>query len=223
MADYTLELNNVSKGYVQGNKKLEVLQGLNLHIKKGEMVALVGQSGSGKSTLLQIAGLLDAPDSGDVIYLGKNLSSAGDKERTLVRRNKIGFVFQFHHLLPDFSALENIMFPNIIGGKGREFARKRALELLDGFGLKDRANHRPAELSGGEQQRVAILRAITHNPEMLLADEPTGNLDPQTSDIVFDALVNAVRNYGLSALIATHNMELASRMDRVITLKHSVS
>ncbi|MEL6809302.1 MAG: ABC transporter ATP-binding protein, partial [Pseudomonadota bacterium] len=184
----------------------------------GEVVALVAPSGAGKSTLLHIAGLLDTPDTGTVELAGQNLTGQSDRRRTLARRADVGFIYQFHHLLPEFSALENIVLPQLSNGTPKRAASERALMLLDKVGVGPRAHHRPAELSGGEQQRVAFCRALANAPRLLLADEPTGNLDPATSDQVFDALVGLVRDTGLSALIATHNLELAARMDRTLRL-----
>ncbi len=217
MADkILLELNDVSKSYNSGGHKLEILKGYNLQVREGEIIALVAPSGSGKTTLLQIIGLLDKPDSGEIILCGKNMASANDKLRTSARRRNLGFVYQFHNLLPDFSALENIMMPLLIKGIAKREAKDRAMQLLELLKLSERAEHRPATLSGGEQQRVAILRAIVHAPRLLLADEPTGNLDPTNAGMVFDILLNLARQTGLSTIIATHNPELAKRMDRVI-------
>ena len=196
-----------------------MLLGANLLLKKGEVVALTAPSGAGKSTLLHIAGLLDQADTGDVLVAGQNLAGVSDRRRTIIRRRDIGFIYQFHHLLPEFSAAENIMLPQMADGQRKSAAKTRALHLLEAVGLLNRAQHRPAELSGGEQQRVAFCRALANNPKLLLADEPTGNLDQATSEQVFDALLSIVRQTGLSALIATHNPALASRMDRTITLE----
>lgn len=213
-----LELRDVDRHYLQGEKALEILKGLNFALNSGEMVALVAPSGAGKSTLLHTAGLLERPDGGDVLLAGKSCGQLPDDQRTAIRRNDIGFVYQFHHLLPEFSALENIMMPQLVRGLSRSEASKRAAQLLDYLQIGHRAAHRPAELSGGEQQRVAIARAVANGPRVLLADEPTGNLDPKTADRVFDALEALVRQSGLAALIATHNHELAGRMDRRVTL-----
>jgi lipoprotein-releasing system ATP-binding protein len=213
-----IELKSVERHYVQGPRKLTILAGADFALVPGEMVALVAPSGAGKSTLLHTAGLLERPDVGDVILAGRACGRLSDDERTAIRRNDIGFVYQFHHLLPEFSALENIMMPQIIKGLPRGEAAKRAEQLLDYMQIGKRAQHRPAELSGGEQQRVAIARAVANAPLVLLADEPTGNLDPHTASYVFDALAALVKQSGLAALIATHNHELAQRMDRRVTL-----
>lgn len=214
-----LVLDRVSKTYGKGGPApVEVLRDLSLSVGRGEVVALVAPSGAGKSTLLHIAGLLDSPDSGQVVLNGRDMSGQGDRARTEARRQELGFVYQFHHLLPEFSAAENIILPQLANGVSGAAARTRAADLLGRVGLGHRADHRPAQLSGGEQQRVAFCRALANGPALLLADEPTGNLDPATSDKVFDVLMALVRDTGLSALIATHNMELAGRMDRVIRL-----
>src|SRR5262245_26902587 len=213
-----LRLVGLKKTYRQGDRALHILDGASAELYEGEAVALVAPSGSGKTTLLQVAGLLDRPDSGGVILAGRDCGTLGDRERTKVRRTDIGFVYQFHHLLPEFDALENVMLPQLIAGLARREAKERSTELLTAFGLKDRLIHRPAELSGGEQQRVAIARAVANAPLVLLADEPTGNLDPETAMYVFEALEALVRQSGLSALIATHNHDLAARMDRRVTL-----
>ncbi|MBR5154286.1 MAG: ABC transporter ATP-binding protein [Alphaproteobacteria bacterium] len=220
MNNMVLELKNVVKNYHQGKQNLEVLSGVNLEIKEKEVVALVGQSGAGKSTLLQIAGLLDKPTSGQVIINGVNVSKSGDDTRTRLRSNYIGFVYQYHNLLGDFSAIENVMLPMLIAGKDKSEAKDRAVMLLEKLHLAHRLNHRPAELSGGEQQRVAIARALSNSPKLLLADEPTGNLDPNTAEEVFLMLIDVIKETGLSALIATHNMELASRMNKQLRLKN---
>ena len=217
-----LELKNVIKTYKQGKQNLEVLSGVNLEIKPQEVIGLVGQSGSGKSTLLQIAGLLDKPTSGKVIINGKNIEKQNDDVRTALRRDYIGFVYQYHNLLGDFNALENVMLPMLISGKNKNDAKDRAVMLLEKMHLSHRLNHRPAELSGGEQQRVAIARALANNPKLLLADEPTGNLDPNTAEEVFVALLDIIKETGLAALIATHNMELATRMNKQFRLKAGV-
>ncbi|MEK9594698.1 MAG: ABC transporter ATP-binding protein [Rhodospirillaceae bacterium] len=216
-----LALHAVSHAFTQagGNARLEVLRGIELRIAPGEMVALVGPSGAGKSTLLHIAGLLEAPDAGRVIIGGQDCSNLGDHERTLARRQKLGFVYQFHHLLPEFTALENIMLPQMIRGLGQRQARDRSSELLRMVGLSERQEHRPAKLSGGEQQRVAIARAIANVPQLLLADEPTGNLDPDTAALVFEQLRGIAKGAQLAALVATHNLDLAARMDRTLTLR----
>jgi len=214
-----LRLDTVTRRFRQGKEILEVLTGANLDIRPGEIVALVGPSGAGKSTLLHIAGLLERPDSGEVFLAGESCGRLGDDRRTQLRRLHLGFVYQYHHLLPEFSALENVVLPQMIAGVARGAARAKALRLLDSMGLAARAEHRPGQLSGGEQQRVAICRALANDPKVLLADEPTGNLDPHTSGGVFDQLLHLVRNSGVAALIATHNPELARRMDRVIRLE----
>ena len=214
-----LELKQICKSFRQGSQKLDVLTGVDLEIKSGEIVALIGPSGSGKSTLLQIAGLLETPSSGGIYLNRQNCSKLGDGLRTLLRRDFLGFVYQYHNLLPDFSAEENVMLPQLIAGRKAKAARERAAWLLERLNLGSRLKHRPAEMSGGEQQRVAIARALANAPKLLLADEPTGNLDPKTSDVVFAELLNIVKETGLSALIATHNMELASAMDRKVRLE----
>ena len=213
-----LGLAGVRRDFVQGPKRLEVLRGIDLSIREGEVVALVAPSGAGKSTLLHIAGLLDTPTAGEVSVGGRTLTGLDDAARTAARRDLIGFVYQFHHLLPEFSAEENVAIPGMAQGRSREVACARARDLLGRVGLAERVSHRPAELSGGEQQRVAICRALANAPRLLLADEPTGNLDPETSARVFDLALEVVRETGLAALIATHNPTLAGRMDRVVTL-----
>jgi lipoprotein-releasing system ATP-binding protein len=213
-----LRLENVTRLYKEGASQLEVFRDLNLALRPGEVVALVGQSGSGKSSLLHMAGLLEAPSSGEIYIDGVAASKLSDGERTAIRRDRIGFVYQAHHLLPEFDALENVVLPQMIAGKSRAAASVEAEKLLAGLGLGQRLSHRPAQLSGGEQQRVAIARALANRPRILLADEPTGNLDPRTSGGVFNALIGVTRQQGLSALIATHNFELAARMDRVLLL-----
>jgi lipoprotein-releasing system ATP-binding protein len=215
----TLELRQVVRTYQQAGRGLPVLCGVSLKIQPGEIVALVGPSGAGKSTLLHVAGLLDRPDGGAVIFEGQDCSRMNDSERTAARRGSIGFVYQFHQLLPEFSALENIVLPQMIADVSRREARERAMELLGLVGLRERADHRPARLSGGEQQRVAILRALANQPKLLLGDEPTGNLDHSTADEVTAVLLDLVRRTGLAALIATHNLELARKMDRILTLQ----
>ena len=213
-----LALQNIARGFGSGAARLEVLKGVSLSVRPGEMVALVGPSGCGKSTLLHIAGLLEKADGGDVVIDGKAANSLGDDARTAIRRSTIGFVYQYHHLLREFSAAENVMLPQMIAGVVRRTARGRADELLASVGLAKRTEHRPAELSGGEQQRVAIVRALANRPKLLLADEPTGNLDERTADEVFALLQNLVRGSGVAALIATHNVSLAQRMDRRVAL-----
>ena len=217
-AGAALELRGVRRTFKQGGTELRVLNGIDLVLQPGEVVALVGPSGAGKSTLLHVAGLLERPDGGTILIAGEDCGSLPDERRTLLRRSEIGFVYQFHHLLPEFSALENIMLPQMIAGFSRREAKERASQLLHYLGLSGRGEHRPSELSGGEQQRVAIARAVANGPAISLADEPTGNLDPKTATHVFEALDAIVRATGLAALIATHNMELASRMDRRVTL-----
>lgn len=219
MSDFVLELNGLSKTYNVGlPNEVQVLRGVDLRVKAGEVVALVAPSGAGKSTLLHMAGLLDIPDAGDVIFGGQSMQGLNDAKRTGLRRDDIGFVYQFHHLLPEFTSLENIVLPQLAAGIGRKAAYERALDLLDRVGVAKRAVHRPAALSGGEAQRVAFCRALANRPRLLLGDEPTGNLDPATSDQVFDALIELVRSTGLAAVIATHNLELAARMDRIVRL-----
>jgi lipoprotein-releasing system ATP-binding protein len=219
---FPLSLRDIKRTFVQGDRRLEVLQGVSLDLRPGEIVALVGQSGSGKSTLLHIAGLLERPDGGDVVVDGKSAGAAGDRERTGLRRRVLGFVYQYHHLLPEFSAIENVMLPQMLNGRSRAQARSHAAELLAMVQLKDRSDHRPGRLSGGEQQRVAIARAVANAPRVLLADEPTGNLDASTADAVFRQLLSLVRDTGMAALVATHNPDLAARMDRTVTLKDGV-
>jgi len=213
-----LRLENVTRRYREGEGQLEVFSGLNLSLKPGEIVALVGQSGSGKSSLLHMAGLLEAPTAGEIFIEGVAASKLPDSERTRIRRTTIGFVYQAHHLLPEFNALENIVLPQMIAGKRRAEAAVEAERLLTSLGLGARLTHRPSQLSGGEQQRVAIARALANRPRILLADEPTGNLDPRTAGGVFDSLIAITREQGLAALIATHNFELAARMDRALLL-----
>ncbi len=214
-----LRLEGIVRSFRQGRKTVEVLRGADLSVAPGETVALVAPSGAGKSTLLHIAGLLDTPTSGSVAIADRMLSGLDDGARTAARRRLLGFVYQFHHLLPEFTAEENVAIPVMAAGQDREASLSRAAELLDRVGLEERRRHRPAELSGGEQQRVAICRALANHPRVLLADEPTGNLDPETADRVFDMLIEVVRETGLAALIATHNSALAARMDRVVHLE----
>ena len=220
MSSHTLRLKGIVHTFKQGHTKLEVLKSANLDLKAGEIVALVGPSGAGKSTLLQIAGLLDKPGDGSIEICGKFCNDLNDDERTEMRRNNIGFVYQYHHLLPEFSAEENIAMPQIITGRASKEAKVRAREMLEWMGLADRAKHRPGQLSGGEQQRVAIGRALANVPKLLLADEPTGNLDPGTADEVFTILMKLVRGAGLAALIATHNSTLANKLDRIVRLEN---
>lgn len=211
MSEPVLVLEAVSRSFRQGRDALRVLDGAGLVLNAGEIIALVGPSGAGKSTLLQIAGLLEYPDEGEVRISGENCGKLSDDRRTAIRRRQLGFVYQYHHLLPEFSALENIVLPQMIAGVNRRKAAERGRELLDRMGLLPRAEHRPGQLSGGEQQRVAIARALANGPSLLLADEPTGNLDPHTAEIVFDELLRLVKGAGLAAVIATHNPELARR------------
>jgi|TARA_B110000908_G_scaffold76259_1_gene91799 lipoprotein-releasing system ATP-binding protein len=219
MSDLVLELRRVSKTYNAGlANEVQVLRGVDLAVKAGEVVALVAPSGAGKSTLLHMAGLLDTPDAGDVVFAGQNMNGLNDTKRTGLRRDDVGFVYQFHHLLPEFSAVENVVLPQLAAGIGRKEAHERAMDLLDRVGVAGRAEHRPAALSGGEAQRVAFCRALANGPRLLLGDEPTGNLDPSTSDQVFGTLMDLVRSTGLAAVIATHNLDLAARMDRVVRL-----
>ena len=223
MSDPTLQLAGLTKSYNHGKpNQVDVLQGVSLDVKAGEIVALVAPSGAGKSTLLHIAGLLDTPDTGTVKIAGEDMTALGDRRRTAVRRATVGFIYQFHHLLPEFTALENIVLPQLANGADRKTAEARARDLLDRVGIGGRATHRPAALSGGEQQRVAFCRALANEPTLLLADEPTGNLDPETSERVFDTLMSLVRDTGLAAVIATHNLELAARMDRQVRLTGGV-
>jgi lipoprotein-releasing system ATP-binding protein len=217
-----LHLIDIQRTYHQAGEPLPVLRGASLTLEPGEIVALVGPSGAGKSTLLHVAGLLEKPDGGQVWLEGRDCGRMGDGERTAMRRNAIGFVYQFHHLLPEFTAVENVMLPQMIAGLSKAESRARAMELLAMVGLSKRASHRPAKLSGGEQQRVAIVRALANAPRVLIGDEPTGNLDQHTADDVMNALVAIVRNVGLGALIATHNLDLARRMDRIVTLEDGV-
>ncbi|ASY62408.1 Lipoprotein releasing system ATP-binding protein LolD [Sinorhizobium sojae CCBAU 05684] len=218
-ARVALQLSAVERHYGEGDTFLPILKGVDLTLRRGETVALVAPSGTGKSTLLHVAGLLEHPDGGDVIVNGMACNGLSDDRRTAIRRNEIGFVYQFHHLLPEFSALENIMMPQLIAGLAKAEAAERASALLDYMRIGHRASHRPTELSGGEQQRVAIARAVANAPLILLADEPTGNLDPETAGYVFEALEALARQSGLASLIATHNHELASLMDRRVTIE----
>ena len=219
MSDFALDLTDIRKSYNVGKpSEVTVLRGATLQVKPGEVVAMVAPSGAGKSTLLHIAGLLDTPDTGSVRLGGRDMTGLPERTRTDARRSDIGFIYQFHHLLPEFSALENIVIPQLANGVPEAQATARAMDLLTRVGVAPRAQHRPAALSGGEQQRVAFCRAMANAPRLLLADEPTGNLDPATSDQVFGALMDLVRDTGLSALIATHNMDLAARMDRIVRL-----
>lgn len=216
-----LTLSGITKTYNPGKPtEVSVLKGVDLSVDQGEIIGLIAPSGAGKSTLLHIAGLLDSPDSGSVMISGQEMSGQSDRRRTTARRRDVGFIYQFHHLLPEFSAAENVVLPQMAEGVAKAVAMQRAQDLLSRVGLSERADHRPAELSGGEQQRVAFCRALANSPKLLLADEPTGNLDPETSDRVFNRLIELVRDTGLSAVIATHNIELAKRMDRIIRLEH---
>ncbi|MCA0922405.1 ABC transporter ATP-binding protein [Pseudooceanicola nanhaiensis] len=220
MSEPVLELTGIEKTYNTGQpNEIAVLRGVDLVLQPGEVVALVAPSGSGKSTLLHIAGLLDTADAGSVKIGGQEMTGLSDRRRTTARRQDVGFVYQFHHLLPEFTAQENVILPQLANGTAPRAAQDRARALLDSVGVAERADHRPAALSGGEQQRVAFCRALANAPRLLLADEPTGNLDPATSDRVFDALMTLVRDTGLSALIATHNLDLAARMDRQLRME----
>ena len=218
MSDPVLSIRGLERSYVTGAGKLTVLRGVDLDVQPGEIVGLIGPSGSGKSSLLHAAGLLEHPDAGRITILGRDCSDLPDRDRTRVRLGAIGFVYQFHHLLPEFSALDNVALPQMIAGKSRQEARARARVLLDELGLAARVNHQPAQMSGGEQQRVAVARALANSPRLLLADEPTGNLDPATSGAVFENLYSLARKSGVAVLVATHNLELARHMDRVFAL-----
>jgi lipoprotein-releasing system ATP-binding protein len=213
-----LRLERLERAYTQGNRRIDVLKGATASFFPGEAVALLGPSGAGKSTLLHIAGLLERPDGGQVLINGVDCVALSDREQTRMRRMEVGFVYQFHHLLPEFSALENVLLPQLILGLSRSQADTRAKELLKSLGLEERWDHRPSQLSGGEQQRVAIARAVANAPKVLLADEPTGNLDPPTAERVFDQLISLIRRSGVAAVIATHNLDLAARMDRTLRL-----
>lgn len=219
MSNPHLRLKGVHRHYGEGERMVRVLEAADLTVESGELVALVAPSGAGKSTLLHLCGLLESPQSGEIEIVGQPTSRMGDRARTQLRRSTVGYVYQFHHLLPEFTALENVVMPQIIAAQEQKAAESRAMELLDLLGVAPRASHRPAELSGGEQQRVAIARAAANHPRVILADEPTGNLDPETSDRVFEALKSLIRNEGAAALIATHNYELARRADRIVTIK----
>jgi lipoprotein-releasing system ATP-binding protein len=222
MSDVHLKLSQVHRHYGEGDTIVRVLEAADLEVRAGEMVAIVAPSGAGKSTLLHVSGLLEKPQAGEVEIVGTPTSKLNERGRTLLRRNTIGYVYQFHHLLPEFSALENVMLPQLIAGQSPKAATERAQELLDSLGIGPRALHRPAELSGGEQQRVAIARAAANHPRIILADEPTGNLDPTTSGVVFDALMNLIVNENAAALIATHNHELAKRAHRIVTIRNGL-
>ena len=220
MSDAILELRDIVRTFRQGEDRLEVLRGASLRVAAGEIVALTGPSGAGKSTFLHIAGLLERPDAGEVVVGGRACGPLSDDERTALRRRSIGFVYQFHHLLPEFTALENLVLPQMIAGAGRAAAGRRAREMLKMTGIEERARHRPAEMSGGQQQRVAIARAFANRPDVLIADEPTGNLDQETADRMFGLLLDLVRSEGVGALVATHNPDLATRMDREMTIRN---
>jgi lipoprotein-releasing system ATP-binding protein len=222
MNEPVFRVSGIVRTYRQGRGELNILRGVDLDVGEGEIVALVGPSGAGKSTLLHVAGLLERPDQGEVFIAGEACGSLNDEARTRIRREKIGFVYQYHHLLAEFSAAENIAMPQIIAGRGKNDALARSRQLLKSLGLEDRADHRPGRLSGGEQQRVAIGRALANVPKVLLADEPTGNLDPHTADDVFAVMLALVRSAGVAALIATHNPALAARMDRVVRLEDGI-
>jgi lipoprotein-releasing system ATP-binding protein len=222
MSDVHLRLSKVHRHYGEGETLVRVLEAGDLEVKGGELVAIVAPSGAGKSTLLHLSGLLERPQGGEVEVTGIATSKLNERGRTLLRRNAIGYVYQFHHLLPEFSALENVAMPQLIAGAEKAAAEKRAMSLLEILGIGPRAQHRPAELSGGEQQRVAIARAAANHPRIILADEPTANLDPATSDVVFDALANLIREEGAAALVATHNFDLARRANRIVTLRNGL-
>lgn len=222
MSEIALELQGITRHFTQAGQTLEVLRGADLQLKRGEIVALVGPSGSGKTTLLQITGLLDQPTAGTVIIGGRPVESRKEAVRTKRRLQDLGFVYQFHHLLPEFSAEENVMLPQMVAGKSKAVAREKAVALLTDLGLGQRLTHRPAQLSGGEQQRVAIARALANDPQVILADEPTGNLDPHTAEQVFALLLKIAREKGVAALVATHNYELARRMDRTVLMEDGV-
>ena len=219
MSEPQLRLTDVHRQYGEGETAIRVLEKANLSVNRGELVAIVAPSGAGKSTLLHLSGLLEKPQSGEIEITGTPTFHLNERGRTLLRRHTIGYVYQFHHLLPEFSALENVSIPQLIAGKRQADANKRSIELLELLGIGNRASHRPAELSGGEQQRVAIARAAANHPQVILADEPTGNLDPATSDLVFSALRELIRGEGAAGLIATHNHDLARRADRIVTIK----
>lgn len=219
-AEALLQTHDIQKIYTQGSESLTVLNNVEVNVKAGEMVALVGPSGSGKSTFLQVVGLLDKPTQGQILIGGDDIAQASEEKRTQMRRDYLGFVYQFHYLLPEFSALENVVIPQMVSGVKRKDAIVNAKEMLTKLGLDHRFDHRPARLSGGEQQRVAIARALANKPKLLLADEPTGNLDPETSESVFSILVDLVKQQGIGAIIATHNMQIAERMDRILEIKN---
>jgi len=219
MSEPVLSIRGLTRTYVTAAGPLPVLRGVDLDVAAGEIVGLVGPSGSGKSSLLHAAGLLEHPDGGRIVIEGRDCSDLSDKARTRVRLGAVGFVYQFHHLLPEFSALDNVALPQMIAGASRPAARRRAADLLGELGLAERLEHQPGQLSGGEQQRVAVARALANSPRLLLADEPTGNLDPATSGSVFDSLYRLARGRGVAAVVATHNLELARHMDRVLALR----
>ena len=218
--DSVLSLSGISRIYTQGDNKINVLRNVDLNINRGEIISLIGSSGSGKSSLLHIAGLLEQPDSGDITINGVKFSKMKDQDRTISRRHSIGFIYQFHHLLSDFSAIDNIIIPMMIAGQDKSYSQERATILLSKLGLEDRKDHLPSQLSGGEQQRVSIARAIANKPDLLLADEPTGNLDSKTADIVFDQFISLVRQENMSVLLATHNFKLSEKSDRVISIQN---
>lgn len=222
MSKTHLKLSKVHRHFGEGDKLVHVLEAADLAVKGGELVAIVAPSGAGKSTLLHISGLLERPQAGEVEIVGVGTTGMSERGRTMLRRNTIGYVYQFHHLLPEFTATENISMPQLIAGKSQKEADERSRRLLEMLGIGKRGHHRPAELSGGEQQRVAIARAAANHPRVVLADEPTGNLDPATSDLVFDALTQLIREEGAAALIATHNHELARRADRIVTIRNGL-
>jgi len=218
--DSVLSLSGISRIYTQGDNKINVLKNIDLNINRGEIVSLIGSSGSGKSSLLHIAGLLEQPDAGDIVINGVKFSKMNDLERTVSRRHSIGFIYQFHHLLSDFSAIDNVIIPMMIAGQDKSYAQERAMMLLSKLGLDDRKDHLPSQLSGGEQQRVSIARAIVNKPDLLLADEPTGNLDAKTADVVFDQFISLARQENMSVLLATHNNKLSEKSDRVISIQN---
>ena len=222
MSNPVVRLIDLTRSFEQGGVRIDVLRGVNLEIQPGEIVALLGPSGSGKSTMLQAVGLLEGGFGGTIEIAGTDASKVSSHERTMLRRNHLGFVYQFHHLLPDFSALENVILPQLVAGRSREDAEARAAQLLGALGLGERLTHRPSQLSGGEQQRVAVARALANQPQLVLADEPTGNLDEHTSDKVLDQFLQLVRGHGNAALIATHNERLASKMDRIVRLHDGI-
>ncbi|MBT4922533.1 MAG: ABC transporter ATP-binding protein [Rickettsiales bacterium] len=217
-----IEVVNLDKSFVQGDVRLDVLKGVSLSVDAQEFLALVGPSGCGKSTLLQIIGLLDGFDLGDIKFLGKSFKNLNDTQKTAIRRSDIGFIFQFHHLLAEFTALENVMLPLLINGASKKDAKLRAEEMLDDLHILNRSSHKPGSLSGGEQQRVAIARAIVHKPKLILADEPTGNLDPENADNIFKIFRNAIDKYNITTIFVTHNLDLAKKSDRVLTIKNGV-